>query len=193
MLVSWIDRVGIHELEESMESAVFERLAKETGLSKRSLDAARLVMVDGMRGVDVADQLGMTKQQVSRATKALYEVEQRLREAGVLETSETAVIERNLQASYTLAVLRAREVAGEDTVLSAAEPGQTYSGPTVARTDMHVVQDAGRGALVIHELAKLERVPTLGQSLSISYSEDLRRPAKVIDRALSITRGGISR
>ncbi|WP_205182844.1 TrfB-related DNA-binding protein [Burkholderia sp. LMG 13014] len=176
-----------------MDNEVFQRLAKETNLSKGSLEAARLVMVDGLKQVDVAERLGMKAQQVSRATRTLYEVERKLAESGQLESVETMVVERNLEASYTMAVQRAREAAGESTVLSAAEAGQSYSGPIVARTGMHVVQDTGRGALVIHELAKLERVPELGQSLGISYSEDLRRPAKVIDRSLSIKRGGISR
>ncbi|WP_445267842.1 KfrB domain-containing protein [Trinickia mobilis] len=177
----------------AMNGDVFDRLAKDTKMSPKSLEAARLVMVDGMRPGEAAAKLGLLLPQVSRSTKTLYEKERELRESGQLASPETETVERNLNASYTLAVQRAREQAGEETVLSAAEPNKSYLGTAIARTDMHVVQDLGRGQLVIHELAKLQRVPVIGSMFDIKYSEDLRRPALVVEQVRSHKRGGISR
>lgn len=53
---------------------LFERLAQERPrLSDKSLAAARLVMVDGVRPGDAATRVGILPAQVSRTTRALYE------------------------------------------------------------------------------------------------------------------------
>jgi hypothetical protein len=178
----------------AMDAELFKRLAQEKPkLSAKSLEAARLVMVEGMRPGEAAVQMGLLPAQVSRTTRGLYEAEAELRETGKLASVSTSLVERNLDASYTVAVTQARGLMGDDAVVRAAEPNRSYSGTAVVRTDLHLVQDLGRGSLVVHELAKLDRVPTLGQSLDVSYSDDLRRPARVATQEMTLKRGGISR
>lgn len=177
-----------------IDAELFERLAQEKPkLSAKSLEAARLVMVDGVRPSDAAAKVGILPAQVSRTTRALHEAEAELRETGKLASVSTDLVERNLDASYTLAVTQLRSQMGDHVVVSAAEPNRTYVGAAMVRTDLHLVQDLGRGSVVVHELAKLDRIPALGQSLEVSYSNDLRRPAQVAIQGLTQKRGGISR
>lgn len=177
-----------------IDPELFERLAQERPrLSDKSLAAARLVMVDGVRPGDAATRVGILPAQVSRTTRALYEAESELRETGKLTSISTDLVERNLDASYTLAVSQLRNQMGDEVLVSTAEANRTYSGSVKVRTDLHLVQDVGRGKVVVHELAKLDRVPQLGQSLDIAYSNDLRRPAQVSVQGITNKRGGISR
>lgn len=48
-----------------------------------------------------------------------------------------------------------------------------YAGVVVADTQFHVVQDIGRNAAVIHDKRNLDKLPAVGQRLSISYDNGL--------------------
>lgn len=45
-----------------------------------------------------------------------------------------------------------------------------YVGQIYANTDFHVVQDIGRKAAVIHDKRNLDKVPAVGQQLSVTYT-----------------------
>lgn len=159
-----------------------------------SIAAARMVLVDGMRPGEAAAKTGALPAHVSRTTKKIVEAEREWQAKNGTSADVVSSVEKSLNASYTLAVLTARERMGaESTVLSAAEPGREYDGTTVAQTDMHLVQNVGRGQLVIHELAKLERVPSLGANLTIRYPREPFRPALVAENSRTQSRGGITR
>jgi hypothetical protein len=175
-----------------MDAKTFDQVVKNTRHAPASIEAARLVLVDGVRPSEAAAKTGALPAHVSRTTRNILEAERKQRAASGL-TPELVTVEKSLNASYTLAVQTAREKMGQGTVLSAAEPGHQYIGTSIAQTDMHLVQDVGRGQLVIHELAKLERVPVLGASLDIRYGRELMRPALVSERERTNSRGGISR
>ncbi|MGZ8942794.1 MAG: TrfB-related DNA-binding protein, partial [Methylobacter sp.] len=50
-----------------MKLADFIKTADSTRMAQRTKDAARLVLVDGIRAVDAARQMGMKRQQVEEA------------------------------------------------------------------------------------------------------------------------------
>lgn len=52
-----------------------------------------------------------------------------------------------------------------------AEDGRTYVGAIVAADRNLVIQDAGRGVGIVHDISKLDRVPKLGASLKIVYEK----------------------
>jgi hypothetical protein len=175
-----------------MDAKTFDQVVKNTRFAPASIDAARLVLVDGLRPTDAAAKTGALPAHVSRTTKNILEAEKKWRAENVAASSLESV-EKSLNASYTLAVQTARERMGPGTVLSAPELGGQYAGVTVAQTDLHMVQDVGRGQLVIHELAKLERVPALGADLEIKYGREPMRPALVSERTRTKSRGGVAR
>ncbi|WP_434716375.1 KfrB domain-containing protein [Paraburkholderia sp. A3RO-2L] len=176
-----------------MDAKTFEDVVGGKRFAPSSIEAARMVLVDGIRPGEAAAKTGALPAHVSRTTKKIVEAEREWR-ANKLMTSSVDAVEKSLSASYTLAVQTARERMGaEATVLRAAEPGMEYVGTSVAQTDMHLVQNLGRGQLVIHELAKLERVPNLGAELAIRYPREPFRPALVSEQTRTQSRGGISR
>jgi hypothetical protein len=177
----------------TIEAHVFEEAIKGTRHAPASVAAARLVLVDGLRPVDASAQTGASVQHISRTTKAILEASRKAMVESSGLSTELAIVEKRLSASYTQAVQAAREKMGVNSVLSAPDLGGQYLGAVVFRNEMHVVQDVGRGQMVIHELAKLERVPLVGSTLEIRYSREPLRPALVVDRERSKQRGGIAR
>jgi hypothetical protein len=177
-----------------MDAKTFEEVVgSNRRFAPSSIEAARMVLVDGIRPGEAAAKTGALPAHVSRTTKKIVEAEREWR-AKNGTTSNLDAVEKSLSASYTLAVVTARERMGaEATILSAAEPGMEYVGTSVAQTDMHLVQKVGRGQLVIHELAKLERVPNPGADLAIRYPREPFRPALVSEQTRTQSRGGVSR
>lgn len=175
-----------------MDAKAFERAVKGSQFAPASIEAARMVLVQGVRVGEAAAATGALPAHVSRTTKNIRERERKLNLEGNF-TSELVAVEKSLHASYTLAVHRARELVGPDIALSAAESGKQYVGSSIVQTEMHLVQDVGRGQIVIHELAKLERIPAVGSSLDIKYGPEAMRPALVIERQLTQGRGGMPR
>lgn len=176
-----------------MNENTFNQVASHTRLSAKQLEAAKLVLVDGKRPGEAAEIVGTIVQQVSRTTKKLLEVESELQAAGKLQSTQHHALEKAWDASYTLAVQQAREKCGEGCLVSVAEANRQYVGEVVTKSDMHIVQSVGRDQLVIHETAKLERVPSLGAVIDVRYGQDMRRPAHVQEREKVNRRGSISR
>jgi hypothetical protein len=77
---------------------------------------------------------------------------------------KVAKIEKSLRAARGVA-------AGiSDHAFMAIELNGRYTGPVVGETDLHIIQDLGRRSVVIHDKTKLDKVPAVGQKLSISYA-----------------------
>ncbi|ONC41642.1 hypothetical protein AQ914_18305 [Burkholderia pseudomallei] len=180
-----------------MTEAEFADLIRETGLSAASREAARLVFVEEMQQVAAAAEVGISKQRMSQIVKVVRQVEERraeeaelarLRQGVVLPAVSDSVAA--LEASYAVAVKAAREQHGDDTrILAPSQNGKTV-GEVISRSDFHLAQSTGRGSVVIHELAKLDRVPPVGKSVAITYSEGR---GVVADRGRDATRGSIAR
>lgn len=66
-----------------------------------------------------------------------------------------------------------------------------YSGPVVATTELHVVQDLGRNSYVIHDKRHLDKVPLPGERMSLSYSGG--RAEVQIREASKARESGVSR
>ena len=63
-------------------------------------------------------------------------------------------------------------VKGKGGKVVQVQDGLAYFGPVVQLDDLHAVQHTGRGAHVIHELAKLDRVPALDDpKMEIQYRD----------------------
>lgn len=61
-----------------------------------------------------------------------------------------------------------------------------YAGLVVAETSFHVVQDIGRNAAIIHDKRNLDRLPEVGQRLSVAYEKGR---GQVQERAAGKDRG----
>jgi len=78
----------------------------------------------------------------------------------------------------------ARGAIGEDVVLNHAKDNQRYVGNVVGNTASHAVQNVGRQTAVAHDLGKLDRIPAVGTSARISYSNG-RGEVEMQDRTRS--------
>lgn len=65
----------------------------------------------------------------------------------------------------------ARAALGENSVVEFPKNNRRYVGPVIANTADHSVQDVGRSTAVAHDLAKLDRVPAVGQKARIVYED----------------------
>lgn len=150
---------------------LLDNLAAEIGLGPKTVEACRRVLVphplpDGTvgveQGVDVAKELGTFSSAISRSVSKL---KQKLVEKGDIGEKDFQV-ERithiaQKEDSRDVAVQRTRELYG-DLTITEAHRGQTYIGKPLVRTPQHLVQSTGRsGEAVIHDLAKLARVPDM--------------------------------
>lgn len=91
--------------------------------------------------------------------------------------SKVAQIEKSLR--------QAKEVAAKVCDMSAAAnetSGRRYTGQVIGETAHHIIQDVGRKSGVIHEKMRLDKVPKVGQKLTISYGDGR---AMVVDRSSS--------
>jgi putative DNA primase/helicase len=64
----------------------------------------------------------------------------------------------------------ARAVIGRDAVVNAARDNGRYVGQVIGNTASHAVQNVGRQTAVAHDLDRLDKVPPVGQSARIVYS-----------------------
>lgn len=174
----------------------FTDLVRDTNLSQTNRDAARLVLVHKMTQVDAAAEAGISKQRLSQILKVVKTAEQKRAEAALLEQLRGGSVAgfsnsiAAVDASYAIAVKTARDLHGDDTLIQSPNANGRAVGEIVGRTDFHVVQSVGRSAVVIHELAKLDRAPAVGQNVAIDYSKGI---GVVSDRGREGQRGGISR
>lgn len=155
-----------------MTDEEFFDLACKTKLSTRNREAARLVLVEKLSQTVAAAEIGISKQRLTQIMRAIRTAEQKRADEAALEklrqgTANIAV----LNASYAFAVKAAREHYGDEThILTPKQNGKTV-GQVIARMDFHLVQSAGRGTVVIHELAKLDKAPAIGENVAIDYTD----------------------
>lgn len=169
-----------------MKEDDFLDLVKDTRLSKASREAARLVFVDGLSQAEAGVKCDLSKQRMSAIVATVRRAEQERQPQSSMVGSKDLVAA--VDASYAFAVKAARDELGDQVRIgSPVETGRTV-GQVIARTDFHLVQSLGRDSVMVHELAKLDRVPTVGQSVAIQYDSGR---GVVVDRERQ--RGGQSR
>lgn len=166
-----------------MDEKEFERYVQQTRLSRDSREAARLVFVAGKSQVEAADIMEMSKQRVNQIVKTVERVQEQEKHAAqhALEV---------VNASYAVAVKNALEMYGDGIRMQAPDEGKNFVGPVTIRTDFHLVQSLGKDTIVVHDIAKLDRVPPTEKTVSISYRDGR---GAVEDRSQLKERGGISR
>ena len=84
--------------------------------------------------------------------------------------------------SFADASSKAQQAIGADTRTFIARNDGRYSGPIVAESSMHVVQQIGARSAVAHFKSRLDLVPALGQQVSIIY--DLQKNMRGHTQAL---------
>ncbi|CAG2138411.1 hypothetical protein LMG19282_01492 [Cupriavidus campinensis] len=177
-----------------MNEQDFQNLVRDTNLSQNSREAARLVFVEGWSQTDAGAELGLSKQRMTQIVKVLRTAEQKQKdEADLAALRHGAPIPSStghvaaLEASYAVAVKAAREAYGDEAYIQTPKVDGKSMGDVIARTDFHLVQSVGRGAVVVHELAKLDRVPAIGKSVAIEYRDGR---GTVLDQQRELGRGG---
>ncbi|MGP8437785.1 KfrB domain-containing protein [Paraburkholderia fungorum] len=173
-----------------MTEQEFTDIVRDTKLTQANRDAARLVLVDNMKPVDAAAESGISKQRLSQILTVVRTAEEKRNEsqrafAPTISDSVAAV-----EASYAVAVKSARDLYGDDTLIQTPNPNGRSVGEIVGRTDFHAVQAIGRGAVAIHDLAKLDRAPAVGRNVAIDYAKGV---GVVSDRGKEQDRGGVTR
>ena len=139
----------------------FQRISTGVRLSQRTLIACKAVLVDGLSGVDAAAQNKMFPSQISRGLGVLREHQAELVKSAEVLKEEGALFK------YTAAAV-AKNMVGEGLIIVDAQPGEVYEGRVIVNTHGFVVQQVGRSG-VMHDLGKLEKVPTLNVLLTIAY------------------------
>lgn len=173
-----------------MTEQEFADLVRDTKLTQASREAARLVLVGNMKPVDAANEAGISKQRLSQIVTVVRTAEEKRIEAQRVSTPTFSDSVAAVEASYAVAVKSARDLYGDDTLIQTPNPNGRAVGEIVARTDFHTVQAVGRGAVVIHDLAKLDRAPAVGRNVAIDYSKGA---GVVSDRSKEHDRGGVTR
>lgn len=181
---------------------LFDKIAKQTDLAPRTVEACRRVLVPhelpgGDIGVEsgarVAQDMNMFPSAISRAVnvlrRALVELgdlaEDKFKEAQLEHRTEAA-------SSRDVAISRARELFGELEIVS-PKRGHLYIGKPLVKTPLHLVQATGNpGEAVIHDLAKLQRIPDMNApTIEVQYPKE--GLAKVQETIPGQARGSRSR
>jgi len=166
-----------------MNEDEFSQIANKTRLSAKSRKAAHMVLVEGMRQVNVCQETGIVPSQLSRVL-AVLERENKTNKAINLASPNT---ENVLAISRAEAVKSARDLQGDSIfVRNAPDNGQSI-GKVLLKTAYHLVQDLGHDEVMIHELSKIDRSPTVGSSVEFLYKNGF---AETKLRALEKERGG---
>ena len=66
--------------------------------------------------------------------------------------------------------------------------GHTYVGKVIAASALHVAQDLGRGQVAVHSKAALDKVPAVGDSLSIKFHDGRGRVSEMTKAARDVGR-----
>lgn len=140
----------------------FDIFSQNTRLSDNVLAACREVLVHGEVGSVVADKYGLWAPQISRAIKVL-----KINQSKILTELDLTLSSREIKKVDL--VQEARNLFGMDLVVKSAKVGETYVGPAVLESPGYfMIQRSGRVA-ILHELGKLEKIPSLNVRLEISY------------------------
>jgi hypothetical protein len=161
-----------------MTEQEFLDVVRVTRLTSNSREAARLHLVEKIPQKDAASEAGISKQRMTQILKVIENAQTKIRPqpehvtaALTTPTGINHVIA--LSASYAVAVQQARASFGDDTNIHVPDnsSNSSFLGDVVGRTDFHLVQSMGRGTVTIHELARLDRVPALGKTVAIEYTQ----------------------
>ncbi|WP_304350887.1 hypothetical protein [Comamonas testosteroni] len=139
------------------------RVAAETRLSARTIDACRDVLVMGMSGVSAAEKHKMFAAQISRSLTTLREKQADMNKPVGLGP-ESVGLEQYIASEV------ARALMGQDFECRLAQPGQSYEGPMLAQSKGFLVQKVGRSG-ILHPVAGFDHIPTMNTPLTVSYEK----------------------
>jgi len=167
----------------NMSEQDFLAVAAATRLVDRNREAARLHFVEDMKKSDVALEIGISESRMTQIVQSFEVAQEKMLEKSRSDRDTRPQLGINhllaINGSYAVAVREARRAFGDETEIRTAREGESHVGDVLARTDFHLVQSKGRGSVVIHELAKLDRVPALGKTVTVEYQGDR---GTVVDR-----------
>lgn len=166
-----------------MNEDEFNQIANKTRLSAKSRKAAHMVLVEGMRQVNVCQETGIVPSQLSRVLTVL-ERENKTNKAANLTLPNT---ENVLAISRAEAVKAARDLQGDSVLVRNAPDNGKSLGKVLLKTDYHLVQDLGHDEVMVHELSKIDRSPAVGNSVEFMYRNGF---AETKLRTLEKERGG---
>jgi putative DNA primase/helicase len=104
------------------------------------------------------------------------------------QVGRAMMMERAAKLPEPTSLELAKAVLGSEATIQSALADRQYVGPVVGKTSAHLVQDIGRSTAVEHNLAKLDRVPQVGQRAKITYAGE-----RGAVQQLSTGREGVSR
>lgn len=167
-----------------MDELEFQQAVGKTRLTDRTSDAVRRVLVGCERQVDVAEDTGILKQQLSRAVGVVEREWEKIREqmAGAHHMRLSQV-----DASRAEIIKNVRGMLGDQILVRNAPENGLCEGKVLLKNGYHLVQDLLKGQVMVHELAKMERVPKEGEVCRLRYVNgfaevQLKQKAKVVDR-----------
>jgi len=143
----------------------FRRVALNTRISKRTLDACKDVLVDGLSGVAAADKHKMFAPQISRAITTLRE-----KQAEMMEFASVSKDADEMRQYVATEV--ARTLYGQDFQCALAQPGQAYEGPLVVQSTGYLVQKVGRIGILHDQVRFSNDPPPLHTDLRIAYDKN---------------------
>lgn len=155
-----------------MKETDFLEAVGKTRLGEKNREAARRVLVDGERQADVCRELGVLPQQLSRAVGVLE------REAEKLSEQVNKVHGMGftrLDLSRAEAVKEVRDLLGDEVLVRNPPENGLCAGNILVKTEFHLVQDLLKGQVMVHELAKLDLVPKLGELCQLKYENGFAR------------------
>lgn len=155
--------------DKSLNDQEFNDLVKDTRLSRASKEAARLVFVSGQSQMEAATEIGISKQRMNQIVNTVRGIVQERINQEPPELVDGRNMIAVLDASYAFAVKDAREKLGDEVRIEVPGEKAKTIGQVIARTNFHLVQSLGRNTVAIHDLAKLDRVPTVGRNVAIQY------------------------
>jgi hypothetical protein len=141
----------------------FRRVANNTRISERTLDACKDVLVEGISGVAAAEKHKMFAPQISRALTTLRD-----KQAKMMESASVSKEADQMQQYIATGI--ARSLVGKDFQCALAQPGQAYDGPLIGQSEAYLIQKVGRQG-VLHDLARFSEHPPLQQNLRIAYDK----------------------
>lgn len=173
-----------------MNDQEFNELVNGTRLSRASREAARLVFVEGRSQVEAGAEMNLSKSRMTQIVSVVRRAEQERQQQQPPSLGEGKGLLAVVEASYAFAVKAAREQLGDDVQIQSPRENAKTVGAVLARLDFHLVQSVGRNTVVVHELAKLDRVPGVGRHVAIQYQDG---KGAVVDREQERQRGSRSR
>lgn len=140
----------------------FRKVASETRITERTLNACRDVLVNGMTGVATAGKHKMFPAQISRALTTLREKQDEMGKSVVIGAVD---LEQYIASEV------GRALVGPDFECDLAQGGRVYEGSILAQSKGFLVQKVGRGG-VLHPISAFEQMPPMNQLLTITYDKN---------------------